>query len=153
MEGMEGVDGNFSADPLFCAPDILDFMLQDTSPCAAENNPECGQIGAWPIGCSTAGVQEIVLGGSRLRSAPNPFTLRTEISYWVPADPRVAGARHVHLAVFDLSGRQVCTLVDEKRAVGSSVIDWDGCDDLGRRLPSGTYFYKLDDFGQNRFYS
>lgn len=46
-----GTDGNLSTDPLFCDPGQEDFYLQSASPCADENNPECGQIGAFEIGC------------------------------------------------------------------------------------------------------
>lgn len=46
-----GMSGNICEDPLFCDPAIDDFNLSCESPCAAENNPECGQIGAWPVGC------------------------------------------------------------------------------------------------------
>jgi hypothetical protein len=50
-----GVNGNISEDPLFCDVYNDDLTLHDTSPCAAENNPGCGQIGAWPVGCVTPG--------------------------------------------------------------------------------------------------
>lgn len=43
-------------DPRLCDPENLDFRLQSTSPCAAENNP-CGQIGAFGVGCGTVGVE------------------------------------------------------------------------------------------------
>ncbi|MBN2171276.1 MAG: right-handed parallel beta-helix repeat-containing protein [Candidatus Krumholzibacteriota bacterium] len=46
-----GDDGNIDEDPRFCDPDGGDLTLQATSPCAAENNPGCGQIGAWGVGC------------------------------------------------------------------------------------------------------
>jgi len=46
-----GTDGNISVDPIFCEETEGDFTLRIDSPCAAENNPECGQIGAWGIGC------------------------------------------------------------------------------------------------------
>lgn len=49
-----GVDGNICADPLFCDPQGEDFTLDCNSPCAAENNPECGQIGAGSVGCGTS---------------------------------------------------------------------------------------------------
>jgi predicted outer membrane repeat protein len=45
------VDGNFSADPLFCDAGDFEFNLLAASPCAPENNPECGLIGARPVGC------------------------------------------------------------------------------------------------------
>ena len=47
-----GIGGNISADPRFCDLDNEDYTLADDSPCAEENNVECGQIGAWGIGCS-----------------------------------------------------------------------------------------------------
>jgi hypothetical protein len=54
-----GVDGNISADPLFCDPDAGDFTLQSGSPCLYSNHPEgwiCGLIGADPIGCPASSV-------------------------------------------------------------------------------------------------
>ncbi len=52
IAGQEGSDGNISADPQFCDLAGEDFGLRSTSPCAEEVNPECGQIGARPIGCT-----------------------------------------------------------------------------------------------------
>jgi hypothetical protein len=54
-----GVNGNFSEDPLFCGdlnPDEP-YTLHASSPCAPENNPECGLIGAWEVGCGLTPVQ------------------------------------------------------------------------------------------------
>jgi hypothetical protein len=48
--------GNLCADPLFCDPEDLDFTLQSGSPCAQGNSPECGQIGALPVGCGSTPV-------------------------------------------------------------------------------------------------
>jgi len=45
-----GIDGNISADPEFCDPDVQDFRLNETSPCSPANSG-CGQIGAYPPGC------------------------------------------------------------------------------------------------------
>lgn len=42
--------------PKFCDPLLGDFELMSDSPCAAENNPLCGQVGAYGIGCETIGV-------------------------------------------------------------------------------------------------
>ncbi len=52
LEGQEGVNGKFdSADPFFCDWAGDDFTLRADSPCAGQNNPPCGQIGAWGVGC------------------------------------------------------------------------------------------------------
>jgi predicted outer membrane repeat protein len=49
----KGIDGNIWKDPLFCQdqnPD-LPWALRADSPCAPENNSECGLIGAYGVGC------------------------------------------------------------------------------------------------------
>lgn len=55
LSGMEGVDGNFSADPRFCDIPSFDFSLEDCSPCLPGNHPDgydCGSvIGALGVGC------------------------------------------------------------------------------------------------------
>jgi hypothetical protein len=54
-----GINGNISADPLFCDPDNGNFYLQCSSPCAAftSPNPQCDLIGAWPVGCGGTAVE------------------------------------------------------------------------------------------------
>jgi hypothetical protein len=49
--GQLGVSGNITADPEFCDAAAGDFTIRASSPCAPENNPECGLIGAQPVGC------------------------------------------------------------------------------------------------------
>jgi hypothetical protein len=51
----EGINGNFSVDPLFCDPDADDYTLANTSTCLPGNHPDgndCGLIGAFGEGCS-----------------------------------------------------------------------------------------------------
>ncbi|MFC1800215.1 right-handed parallel beta-helix repeat-containing protein [Candidatus Eisenbacteria bacterium] len=55
LEGMNGIDGNFSLDPRFCGLDSGGVKLRPDSPCAEGNHPDgadCGQIGAFPAGCN-----------------------------------------------------------------------------------------------------
>jgi hypothetical protein len=53
LEGQGAVDGNRNLDPRFCHPENGDFTLDSSSPCAPGYNPDCGLIGAWPVGCSS----------------------------------------------------------------------------------------------------
>lgn len=46
-----GSDGNLEEDPLFCNIYNQDFTLCANSNCAGANNTECGQIGAYYVGC------------------------------------------------------------------------------------------------------
>jgi hypothetical protein len=70
---------------------------------------------------------------------PNPFNPATMITYTLSSQER-DGVRpqHVTLRVFDLLGREVATLVNEKRAPGTYSVEWDGSSQ-----PSGIYFYRL----------
>jgi hypothetical protein len=51
----EGSNGNISLDPLFCDAENGEFSLCSDSPCALDNNPGCGQIGALGTGCGDCG--------------------------------------------------------------------------------------------------
>ena len=72
-------------------------------------------------------------------SRPNPFRSATDIVYEVAAPTRVT------LAVFDVTGRRVRTLVDETVAqAGRYRVTWDGRTSSGTRAASGVYFTELD---------
>lgn len=63
----EGVQGNFSADPLFCDPGAGDFTLRSDSPCLPDQHPgedDCGLIGVHGEGCSgPTAVERTTWGG------------------------------------------------------------------------------------------
>ena len=73
-----------------------------------------------------------------LPNTPNPFNPMTTIRYEVPGSGSM-----VRLEVYDLTGRRVRTLVDESRPAGRYEVTWNGTDDNGARVASGTYFYRL----------
>ncbi len=72
-----------------------------------------------------------------LGNAPNPFNPLTVISY------AVAQQAEVTLGVFDVRGRLVRRLEQGVRAVGEHSVSWDGLDEAGQALPSGTYFCRM----------
>jgi len=47
------------------------------------------------------------------------------------------------LAIYDLSGKKIRTLVNERQGSGSCQIRWDGRNDAGQLVASGLYVYKL----------
>lgn len=71
------------------------------------------------------------------QNVPNPFNPLTTISFDLP------GPADVHLRIYDLAGRNVRTLLNEAKDRGSHQVSWDGCDEEGRALASGTYLYRL----------
>jgi len=60
-----GQNGNICEDPLFCLDDnpAEPYTLHDSSPCAGQHNPDCGLIGAWPVGCSDPIPADVMLIG------------------------------------------------------------------------------------------
>jgi uncharacterized repeat protein (TIGR01451 family) len=68
---------------------------------------------------------------------PNPFNPRTRVQYTLDA------AGPVELAVYDLAGRRVRRLERAHLPAGTHEATWDGRDDRGRELPSGTYLIRL----------
>jgi hypothetical protein len=70
-------------------------------------------------------------------STPNPFGSRTTVRF----DMRRTGK--VSLAVYDITGRRVATLVDRELTAGPQAVQWDGRDPAGARLPSGLYLAEL----------
>jgi len=61
-----GMDGNLSLDPLFCDPAAGDWTLHADSPCGP-GNPDCGQIGAWPLGCGPSPARPTSWGAVKAR--------------------------------------------------------------------------------------
>ena len=48
----------------------------------------------------------------------------------------------VHVAIYDVGGRRLKTLVNEFRPAGDAIIQWDGRTERGRPLRSGVYFVR-----------
>jgi flagellar hook capping protein FlgD len=71
------------------------------------------------------------------RAKPNPFHLRTTLSF------RLNEAAEVQIEIQDVSGRVVRRFARVQRGPGQHGIEWDGLDDSGRALAAGTYFYRM----------
>ncbi len=78
-----------------------------------------------------------------LRNAPSPFPSSTVVHYVLPRD----GA--VDLAIFASNGRLVRVLASEKQSGGAHDVTWDGHDNGGRAMPSGTYYVRLTAEGRH----
>ncbi|MBN2226485.1 MAG: T9SS type A sorting domain-containing protein [candidate division Zixibacteria bacterium] len=68
---------------------------------------------------------------------PNPFNPSTAIRFYLPKTSKVT------LEVFNILGRKVATLVDERMTHGEHIVTWDGKVDNGKDAATGIYFYRL----------
>jgi S-formylglutathione hydrolase FrmB len=69
---------------------------------------------------------------------PNPFSRDTHISY------QLSRTSFVEIAVYDLTGQKVRTLVNETKPAGVYSVDWDGRDNSNMLASSGLYIYRLN---------
>ena len=72
------------------------------------------------------------VGFSLSQNYPNPFNAMTVIEYEVPAGGQAT------LAVYNLVGQRLATLVEKRQQPGYRSIIWDASD-----FSSGVYFYRL----------
>ncbi|MEJ2719678.1 MAG: FlgD immunoglobulin-like domain containing protein, partial [bacterium] len=71
------------------------------------------------------------------QNVPNPFNPTTTIAFVLPERTRAT------LAVYDVSGRLVSTLVSGVVERGNREYQWNGTDTAGNRASTGVYFYRL----------
>ena len=83
--------------------------------------------------------EEIITSKYNLyQNYPNPFNPSTTIKYEIPGQARNDNI-NVTLKIYDILGREIATIVNEKQKPGNYEITWDGSDQT-----SGVYFYKLN---------
>ena len=68
---------------------------------------------------------------------PNPFNASTTIRYQLPTNDSV------QLAIYNMAGQKIRTLIDAEVAAGRHALAWDGRDETGQHAASGVYFYQL----------
>ncbi|RPI17456.1 MAG: T9SS C-terminal target domain-containing protein [Ignavibacteriae bacterium] len=73
---------------------------------------------------------------------PNPFNPSTKIKFEIPLSRGVSGSAgrgvFVKLIIYDVLGKEVAALINEKLSPGTYEVDWNASD-----YPSGVYFYRL----------
>lgn len=74
---------------------------------------------------------------SLMQNFPNPFNPVTIIRYSLPVKSLV------NLAIYDMLGREVKTLVSEEKDAGYYTVEWRGDNNSGQRVSSGTYIYRI----------
>lgn len=73
-----------------------------------------------------------------MQNYPNPFNPSTNISYILPEQS------YVSLRIYNILGQIVATLVSGVRNAGTFTVGWNGTNDFGTRVATGTYVYRLE---------
>jgi flagellar hook assembly protein FlgD len=68
---------------------------------------------------------------------PNPFNPITTIKYQIPKNG------NVRLAIYNIIGQEVITLVNSEQWAGKYSVRWNGTNQYGSQVATGTYFYVL----------
>ena len=68
---------------------------------------------------------------------PNPFNGSTNIKFKIQTETNTS------LVIFDLNGRKIMNLFDQRAKPGQYNISWNGINSSGELVSSGTYFYQL----------
>jgi hypothetical protein len=122
--------------------------LVDPSGCVADVYPTCaasGDLARSDPGWDDAGLvgltPEVPVATKLLGTYPNPFNGISNFDFGI------AKPEDVKLVVFDVLGREVASIVNERLGPGTYTRQWDS-----GSLPSGAYFYQLQagDFVETR---
>lgn len=140
-------DSSRALEVIFAPPQVGPYQAQLTLQSNASNQP----LLTLPLSGSGTPALGLAEGGQTpatfalLPNYPNPFNPSTVIGY------QLSVAGDVKLEVYNALGEKVITLVHEHRGAGSHRVQWDGRDPSGSRVPSGTYFYRLEVNGGKTF--
>jgi len=81
-------------------------------------------------------------------TSPNPFKMSRRINFSIPMTfSGTDGGVAVAIAVYDMLGRRVRALVNDRKFPGYYSIVWNGTDDFNRRLRQGVYIVHLNASG------
>lgn len=122
----------------------MDLMYLTLRPEAG--NPETPTVSEVTLIDANGDMHKALIGGfdagipeefSLSQNYPNPFNPSTTINFALPEEG------NVKLAVYNLLGQEIRTLVSSAMEPGTYKAIWNSRDDLGRRVTSGIYFYRL----------
>ena len=73
---------------------------------------------------------------------PNPFNPETTISY------DISQQGNVSVDIYNIKGQKVKSLLNETQEAGQHKVMWQGDNETGKKVSSGTYFYKIKSDGE-----
>ena len=139
----EDCDGNCEAQLMACfsMADIMDSFDISTLPGDFVNATLAGTLSTGGTFVATIGSKFPGSNGHHkglgLKVHPNPLNPKTTVTF------RLSQPGRVRVAIYDLQGRLVKTLLDENRAVGDQSVTWNGSSARSATVSSGVYFVKI----------
>ena len=124
-----GASGNVYVVGSFRADRVI--LGADTLYARGKGNLFIAKYGATPL--SSEPSDGVPSGEIEILNYPNPFRQRATIEYRLPA------GGHVRLTVYDVLGRELAVLVDERQSAGPHSAKLDASS-----WPSGVYLYRLE---------
>ncbi|SVE24624.1 uncharacterized protein METZ01_LOCUS477478, partial [marine metagenome] len=68
---------------------------------------------------------------------PNPFNPTTTLRYTLPEDALV------HITIYDIVGRVIKTLINDRQTAGYRSIQWNATNNTGQPVSAGLYLYTI----------
>jgi len=130
---------NITDDPMFVDCEGVAYALQPESPCIGTGylgvdmgaGSECVPVAVDPDLALLPQQFELY------QNYPNPFNPSTTINFELP------GAGWVNLVIYDVTGREVATLIDEQGLGGRHSMNWIANNQQGKLLATGIYLYEM----------
>jgi flagellar hook assembly protein FlgD len=73
-----------------------------------------------------------------MQNYPNPFNPTTQIEFSLPKESIVT------IKIYNILGKEIKTLVNGEKTAGEHTITWNGMNDNGIQVASGTYLYRIN---------
>ncbi|MCD4696855.1 MAG: right-handed parallel beta-helix repeat-containing protein [Bacteroidales bacterium] len=166
------LDGNIDENPMFDSLGIYPFALSANSPCIdagtldlppgivlpefdLAGNPriygETIDMGAYEWQGTGTTQNQVPITQNQLTNYPNPFNpsgAGRSPSTTIKLD--LAESGKIELAIYNIKGQKIKTLMDAYSCKGHFEIIWRGTDENGKKVASGNYFIKLKVNGEEK---
>jgi len=136
------LDGDKYGEVILAYQGVSDSLYAGTDSAMANPNRVFIRVLEWTGESTELGVNNVTLitpdQYKLSQNFPNPFNPSTTIEYSLPM------ASQISLTIYNMLGQEVVNLINnENKPAGDFSINWNGMDNNGMKVASGTYFYTL----------
>lgn len=141
--GVKGFDHSYDSTVVFhqeWSAEDTSYVPTDTTSIQMDPQVNIRLLSSNPTGLKELTTDVVTPNDYKLKqNYPNPFNPTTTIRFTLPVN------KEISLVVYDILGREVKTLINSKqRQKGSYEVTWDGTNNFGNKVASGTYIYRLE---------